>query len=98
MVVASQGIKPPGADADTTKDTHGKAHAHDAPFDPHAWQSVANVKVYVGNIRDALAAADPDGAALYAANAADYLRQARRARRSRSRPRSPAIPRRSAAR
>ncbi|HEY9454857.1 MAG TPA: zinc ABC transporter substrate-binding protein, partial [Bradyrhizobium sp.] len=27
--------------------------------DPHAWQSVANAKVYVANIRDALAAADP---------------------------------------
>ena len=30
--------------------------------DPHAWQSVANAKVYVANIRDALAAADPAGA------------------------------------
>ena len=27
--------------------------------DPHAWQSVANAKIYVANIRDALAAADP---------------------------------------
>jgi zinc/manganese transport system substrate-binding protein len=27
--------------------------------DPHAWQSVANAKKYVTNIRDALAAADP---------------------------------------
>ena len=27
--------------------------------DPHAWQSVANAKIYVANIRDALAAAAP---------------------------------------
>ncbi len=75
VIEASRGIKPlEAADADHDhKDHSHNAHPHDAQFDPHAWQSVANVKVYVGNIRDALAAADPDGAALYAANAADYL-------------------------
>lgn len=41
--------------------------------DPHAWQSVANAKVYAANIRDALAAADPAGAAVYRANADAYL-------------------------
>ena len=30
--------------------------------DPHAWQSVANAKIYVANIRDALGAADPPDA------------------------------------
>jgi zinc/manganese transport system substrate-binding protein len=44
-----------------------------AAADPHAWQSVANAKIYVANIRDALAAADPAGAAIYQANAQDYL-------------------------
>ena len=29
--------------------------------DPHAWQSVANAKIYVANIREALVAADPGG-------------------------------------
>ena len=34
--------------------------------DPHAWQSVANAKIYVANIRDALAAAAPaDAEALH---------------------------------
>ena len=41
--------------------------------DPHAWQSVANAKIYVANIRDALAAADPAAAETYRANAASYL-------------------------
>jgi zinc/manganese transport system substrate-binding protein len=42
-------------------------------LDPHAWQDVANVKIYVANIRDALAEADPEGAESYQANAARYL-------------------------
>jgi zinc/manganese transport system substrate-binding protein len=42
-------------------------------IDPHAWQSVANAKIYVANIRDGLSAADPAGSAVYAANAAAYL-------------------------
>ncbi|PPD46157.1 MAG: ABC transporter substrate-binding protein [Methylocystis sp.] len=41
--------------------------------DPHAWQDVANAKLYVGEIRDALSAADPAGADAYKANAAAYL-------------------------
>ena len=41
--------------------------------DPHAWQSVANAKVYVANIRDALAAADPANAETFKANASAYL-------------------------
>ena len=41
--------------------------------DPHAWQSVANAKAYVANIRDALAAADPANAEAFKANASRYL-------------------------
>jgi len=41
--------------------------------DPHAWQSLANGKIYVANIRDALIAADPDGKATYEANAQKFL-------------------------
>jgi len=41
--------------------------------DPHAWQDVANAKIYVANIRDALIAADPDGAAEFTQRAKDYL-------------------------
>jgi len=65
IVVASNGIKPREGAADHDHD-HGKV-------DPHAWQSVANAKVYVADIRDALIAADPAGKAVYEANAAAYL-------------------------
>jgi zinc/manganese transport system substrate-binding protein len=41
--------------------------------DPHAWQSVANAKIYVDNIRDALVVADPASAAVFRANADAYL-------------------------
>lgn len=45
----------------------------DGQPDPHGWQSVANAKIYAGNIRDALASADTAGADIYRANAAAYL-------------------------
>jgi zinc/manganese transport system substrate-binding protein len=41
--------------------------------DPHAWQSVANAKIYVTNIRDALIAADAADTDLFRANAQAYL-------------------------
>jgi zinc/manganese transport system substrate-binding protein len=44
-----------------------------ADADPHAWQSVANARIYVANIRDAFAAAEPAGAEAYRANAEAYL-------------------------
>lgn len=40
--------------------------------DPHAWQSVANAKIYVANIRDGLIKADPAGRDAYEANAKAY--------------------------
>ncbi len=41
--------------------------------DPHAWQSVANAKIYVANIRDALEAADPADAEIFRKQAQAYL-------------------------
>ena len=54
------------------RDRHAHGHAH-AGVDPHAWQSIANAKIYVANIRDALFKADPAGKEIYEANARDYL-------------------------
>ncbi len=65
IVVATKGIKPRERAGDHDHD-HGRT-------DPHAWQSVANAKIYVANIRDALIAADPAGKDAYAANATAYL-------------------------
>jgi zinc/manganese transport system substrate-binding protein len=65
-VAATKGIKP------RRQPSHGHSHGHD-DTDPHAWQSVANAKIYVANIRAALIAADPAGKATYEANAAAYL-------------------------
>ena len=53
----------------------GKAVFHEAAFDPHAWQSVANAKVYVTNIAAAFCDADSAGCDAYRSNAADYLDQ-----------------------
>lgn len=66
LVVASRGV---AAMADPGQPGHGHGHG----MDPHAFQSVANARLYVATIRDALAAADPDGRDAYAANAAAYL-------------------------
>jgi zinc/manganese transport system substrate-binding protein len=41
--------------------------------DPHAWQSVVNAKIYVGNIRAALTSADPASADVFKANSEAYL-------------------------
>jgi zinc/manganese transport system substrate-binding protein len=41
--------------------------------DPHAWQSVGNVQIYVKNIRDALAQADVADADYFRQNAERYL-------------------------
>ena len=47
-------------------------HDH-GEFDPHAWLSLDNAKIYIGNIAAGLAAADPDNAAAYEANRARYV-------------------------
>ena len=65
IVVASAGVSP--------REEHGDHdHAHGGT-DPHAWQNVANAKIYVANIRDGLIAADLSGKADYAARAKTYL-------------------------
>ncbi len=63
VAVATQGISVRKAEA--AKD-RGEA-------DPHAWQSVTNVKVYVSNIYNAILSADPAGKITYEANTAAYL-------------------------
>lgn len=77
LATATTGITPLKNEADDhdhgKTDKHG--HNHAGQDDPHAWQSVANAKIYVANIRDALVKADPAGQASYEANATRYLAQ-----------------------
>ena len=55
-------------------DEHAEAgHDEHEVTDPHAWQDLANGEIYVANIRDGLIAADPEGKAVYEANAAKDL-------------------------
>lgn len=72
VVVASAGVTPiPAPDAQA----HAEGgHDHgDHAADPHAWQSVANVRIYVANIRDGLAKVDPAHADAYRGAAAAYI-------------------------
>ncbi|WP_265975017.1 zinc ABC transporter substrate-binding protein AztC [Brucella intermedia] len=51
----------------------GKAVFHATPNDPHAWQSVGNVKTYVQNIEKAFCEADAGGCEAYKKNASAYV-------------------------
>lgn len=66
LVTASAGVAPRRT---------GEAHGHGHDVDPHAWQSVRNVALYVENIRKGLSEIDSAGAAAYAANAAAYAKE-----------------------
>ncbi|MDO9437116.1 metal ABC transporter substrate-binding protein [Hydrogenophaga sp.] len=72
-VVVSQGIQPlrDKGDHDDKKGHKQGAHDH-SETDPHAWQSVGNVRVYVRNIAKALCQADAPSCDLYNRNARAY--------------------------
>jgi zinc/manganese transport system substrate-binding protein len=75
VIKASKGIIPLNM-AEEGHDEHAKEghdeHDHGG-LDPHAWQSLANARVYVANILAALIDSDPEGKPVYTANAAAYL-------------------------
>ncbi len=82
VVIATAGIAAlEVAEEDHQSDTDAKHddddHAHHSGqhhgVDPHAWQSLANARVYVRNIQQGLSRVDPAGAPIYAANAKTYL-------------------------
>lgn len=71
-------VKSSGGAAPIVVTTDGIVPLKEAPgghhdVDPHAWQSVPNAKIYVENIRRALAATDAASAENYRANAARYV-------------------------
>ncbi|WP_414633828.1 metal ABC transporter solute-binding protein, Zn/Mn family [Paracoccus marcusii] len=64
IVTVTQGIDP----ADPQRRLRRQA-------EPHAWMALDSARIYVDNIAAAMAQADPDNAAAYAANADDYKQQ-----------------------
>ncbi|MGV8935574.1 MAG: zinc ABC transporter substrate-binding protein AztC [Allorhizobium sp.] len=88
VVVVSRGVEPLKLSQEPAGHAHPQAqeagtaeqghkpgehgHDHDA-VDPHAWQSIANAKLYVENIADAFCQADKAGCVAYTANAQAYL-------------------------
>ena len=78
IVVATEGVTPRTGFVEEEKGKEEPAakevdHDHDhGGIDPHAWQNVSNVKLYVANIAAGLTKADPGHAADYKAGAAAY--------------------------
>jgi zinc/manganese transport system substrate-binding protein len=70
VVVASKGVEP------RTMVEEGSPNG-ETVTDPHAWQDLSNGIVYVTNIVEALAAADPANAAHYRAEGERYISQLR---------------------
>jgi zinc/manganese transport system substrate-binding protein len=75
VVDTSQGVKlREGGHAEEAE--AGEEHAGEAEeHDPHIWQNPRNAQVMAANIERGLAAADPEGAEVFAANLAAYTRQ-----------------------
>ena len=77
LVDSSEGVAtlPAVDDAHSEADSPEEAeHSHGA-FDPHIWLDPKKAVQQVGNIRDALIAADPAGKEIYAANADAYIQK-----------------------
>lgn len=70
VITATSGIKP--LKAEKGGDGHSHAGHNHGENDPHAWQSVANAKIYVANVLAALSASDPLGRDMFEANAKAY--------------------------
>jgi ABC-type Zn uptake system ZnuABC Zn-binding protein ZnuA len=73
--IKSAGFSGPVVDASKGVPLRQGVGAEAGEPDPHIWHNPRNAKVMVGNIAEALAAADPADAATYRANLAAYTSQ-----------------------
>ncbi len=67
IIAATKGVRP------IREEAGAPGPRREVRNDPHAWQSIANVKIYVANIRAGLGEADPAGAGTFSANASAFL-------------------------
>ena len=65
ITVATKGVTP--------RDMKNEQEGGSVVPDPHAWQSIANARIYVANIRDGLTKVDPADARTYDTDAKSYL-------------------------
>jgi zinc/manganese transport system substrate-binding protein len=73
IVVASDGVKPIPARTHRHDPREAQEQPRQPPrYDPHAWHSLTNGRIYIANISRALAQADPAGAARYRERAQAY--------------------------
>ncbi|WP_202315157.1 MULTISPECIES: zinc ABC transporter substrate-binding protein AztC [unclassified Mesorhizobium] len=71
VVELSKGVEPRKMEDGHHDEAEDDGHHH-GDVDPHAFQSIANARIYVKNIADAFCAADAAGCDAYKANAAAY--------------------------
>jgi zinc/manganese transport system substrate-binding protein len=84
IVELTKGVEPLKMQEEHGHEAEGEAHDaaaekeeghHHDDTDPHAFQSIANAKIYVKNIADAFCAADAEGCSTYKANAESYTQK-----------------------
>jgi len=77
IVELTKGVKPiKSAEEEHTHDhAAGEAHEEHGAYDPHAFQSIRNAKIYVKNIADAFCKADAANCEAYKTNAAAYTKK-----------------------
>ncbi|MGL4668694.1 MAG: metal ABC transporter solute-binding protein, Zn/Mn family, partial [Saezia sp.] len=71
-IVVSDGIHPHKTSSNGSHEHEGHEHGE---YDPHAWQNVMNIIIYVQNITHALETADPQHATYYQARSQSYIKQ-----------------------
>ncbi|MGO4450799.1 zinc ABC transporter substrate-binding protein AztC [Phyllobacterium sp. TAF24] len=75
IVELTKGVEPLKAQEEEGHAEAGAEHHDHGAFDPHAFQSIANAKIYVKNIVDAFCNADKANCDTYTKNGADYTKK-----------------------
>jgi zinc/manganese transport system substrate-binding protein len=75
IVELTKGVEPIKSAEEEHDAGSGAQHEEHGAYDPHAFQSISNAKVYVQNIVDAFCAADAANCDTYKTNAAAYTKK-----------------------